>query len=179
MAALLRGAVLLGGLVLMGYGLYGMLGDPFITDPVSVLVWGAWALVLHDGWWVPLLCLAGRYAVRGPVLRGWLIVAAAVTAVGLPAVLRTGDDNGNPSVLPLPYLRNLLLVLAATAGLALLLALARRWRGMGGGAGPHLREVAGGISARARRWARWAGGRARPQGRSSGRPGHGRRGSHG
>ncbi|MFJ8433858.1 hypothetical protein ACIQ9P_21415 [Kitasatospora sp. NPDC094019] len=144
MTAVIRGLLLAAGLALTGYGLYGLLGDPYITDPVDVLVWGLGGLVLHDGLWVPLVCLLGAFLVGGPVLRGrpfvpvlrgWLVVAAAVTAVGLPAVLRAGDDGGNPSVLPLPYLRNWLLVLAATAGLALLVALVGRWRRRGRGAG--------------------------------------------
>ncbi|MFI9328631.1 hypothetical protein ACIGZJ_13925 [Kitasatospora sp. NPDC052868] len=128
MTAAVRALLLAAGLALVGYGLYGLLGDPYITEPLDVLVWAVGALVLHDGLWVALVCLLGAFLVRGPVLRGWLVVAAAVTAVGLPAVLRAGDDHGNPSVLPLPYLRNWLLVLAATAGLALLVALAGRWR---------------------------------------------------
>ncbi|MER7754199.1 hypothetical protein [Kitasatospora sp. NPDC097643] len=125
----LRLTLLAGGLALIGYGLSGLLADAYITDPLDVLGWAVGGLVLHDGLWVPLLCLVGAYLARGPVLRGWLIVAAAVTAVGLPAVLRADDDHGNPSVLPLPYLRNWLLVLAATAALAVLFAVVRRWRG--------------------------------------------------
>ncbi|MFJ3792874.1 hypothetical protein [Kitasatospora sp. NPDC090091] len=124
----LRPVLLAGGLALIGYGLAGMLGDPYITAPWEVLVWAVGAPVLHDGLWVPAVCLTGAYLARGPVLRGWLVVAAAVTAVGLPAVLRADIDHGNPSVLPLAYLRNWLLVLGATAGLALLIALARWWR---------------------------------------------------
>ncbi|MGW2253403.1 hypothetical protein ACWCXH_24875 [Kitasatospora sp. NPDC001660] len=127
----LRAALLLGGLALLGYGLSGLLADSYITAPLDVLVWAVGAAVLHDGLWVPLLCLIGTRHARGPVLRAWLVVAAAVTAVGLPAVLRGGTDHGNPSLLPLPYLRNLLLVLAATAGIALLIALARRWHTRG------------------------------------------------
>ncbi|MGW4891358.1 hypothetical protein ACWEQL_03690 [Kitasatospora sp. NPDC004240] len=131
MIAGIRAVLLAGGLALIGYGLYGLLGDPYITDPPDILIWALWGLVVHDGLWVPLVCVLGAFLVRGPVLRGWLVVAAAVTAVGLPAVLRADDDHGNPSVLPLPYLRNWLLVLAATAGLALLAALAGRWRHRG------------------------------------------------
>ncbi|GAA1962549.1 hypothetical protein [Kitasatospora viridis] len=155
MARLLRAALLVAGLGVLGYGGYGFLTDPYITDPVSVLVWAGGALVVHDGWWLPLVCLVGACAVRGPVLRWWLIVAAAVTAVGLPAVLRAGMPRVNRTVLPLPYLRNLVLVLAATAGLALIVALARRWRG-----------ARGGVSRR-----------AGPQTPSSGRPARGRKGS--
>ncbi|MCU7821063.1 hypothetical protein [Kitasatospora sp. DSM 101779] len=128
MAALLRGTVLAAGLALIGFGTYGLLNDTYITAPVDVLVWAVGGLLLHDALWVPLLCLVGAYLARGPVLRGWLTVTAAVTAVGLPAVLRAGDDHGNPSLLPLPYLRNWLVVLAATAVVALGVGLVRRWR---------------------------------------------------
>ncbi|SOB86277.1 hypothetical protein [Streptomyces sp. 1331.2] len=128
MTAGIRALLLAAGLAVIGYGLYGLLGDPYIADPTGVLVWAIGGLVVHDGLWVPLVCLLGAFLARGAVLRGWLFVAAAVTAVGLPAVLRADDDHGNPSVLPLPYLRNWLLVLAATAGVALLVAFVGRWR---------------------------------------------------
>ncbi|MFI6848977.1 hypothetical protein OG535_02390 [Kitasatospora sp. NBC_00085] len=128
MTAWLRGTTLASGLALIAFGLYGLLTDSYITAPAQIITWGVGALILHDGVWLPLLCLVGARLARGPVLRGWLIVVAAVTAVGLPAVLRAGDDHGNPSLLPLPYLRNWLSALAATAALALLAGLVRRWR---------------------------------------------------
>lgn len=137
MVTWLRGTTLVAGLALTGVGLYGLLDDAFITEPAGVLWWAVGALTVHDGLWLPLACLAGaalatvgraRKAARRPVLRGWLVVAAALTAVGLPAVLRAGRDSGNPTLLPLPYLRNWLLLLAVTAVCAALIALARRWR---------------------------------------------------
>ncbi|MBD0695048.1 hypothetical protein [Streptomyces sp. CBMA123] len=139
MTAWLRGAVLAAGLALTGFGLYGLLNDVHITDPWDVLAWVVGGLVVHDGLWLPLLCLFGSSLARGPVLRGWLIVAASATAIALPAVLRAGADDANPTVLPLPYQRNWLLVLAASAVLALLVALVRRWRhrpGSGSGRAP-------------------------------------------
>ncbi|WP_371477482.1 hypothetical protein [Kitasatospora sp. NBC_00315] len=133
-ARVLRLLTALGGIALMAYGSYGLLHDHYVTDPADVLWWALGGLVLHDGLWLPLVCLVGARVAGGPVLRAWLIVAATLTAVGLPAVLRAGPDRGNPTLLPLPYLRNLLLLLAATALVALVLAgarLIRRRRGPG------------------------------------------------
>lgn len=106
---------------------------------MGVLVWAVGAALLHDGFWVPLACLVGAALARGWVLRGWLVVAAAVSAVALPAVLRDGENHGNASVLPLPYLRNWLLVLAVTAGRRC----CSRWPGGGGtGRGAGTRRAA-------------------------------------
>jgi hypothetical protein len=126
---IVRGSLLVTGLALIGFGLHGLLNDLYITDPLDVLVWAAGALVLHDGLWAPAVTALGGPLAQRPLLRGWLIVAAAVTAVGLPAVLWAGVQHANRSLLPLPYLRNWLLVLAACATLGLVRAAARWWRG--------------------------------------------------
>ncbi|RAJ45408.1 hypothetical protein K353_00906 [Kitasatospora sp. SolWspMP-SS2h] len=121
-----RGALLLGGLALLACGLTGLLTDPYVTGPLGVLLWAAGLLVLHDGLWLPLVCAVGAAVAGRPVLRGWLVVVAAVGAVAVPAVLRAGDDHGNPTLLPLPYLRNWLLFLAVGAAVAALTAVVRR-----------------------------------------------------
>ncbi|PYC78877.1 hypothetical protein C7C46_15290 [Streptomyces tateyamensis] len=139
----LRAATALGGAALIGYGLYGLLHDHYITDPLDVLGWAAGGLVLHDGIWLPLVCLATVLFARlvaprvGTLARSVLTVLAvtalALTAVALPAALRAGTPRVNATVLPLPYLRNYLLALAALAGLAVATAgwavLARRRAG--------------------------------------------------
>lgn len=114
------------GVALIGLGIYGVLTDPQIADPLGVLGWTVGGLLIHDGLWLPLVLLTGVALVRSWALRGGLVVAAALTAVGLPAVLRADRDHGNPSVLPLPYLRNWLLLLAATAVVSLSLWLLTR-----------------------------------------------------
>ncbi|MFI6444525.1 hypothetical protein [Kitasatospora sp. NPDC050543] len=124
----LRTLLALGGLALTGYGLYGLFTDHYITDPLGIAEWAVGGLILHDALWVPLVCAAGATFARTTPVRTGLILTAAVTAVALPAVLRAGVDGGNPSVLPLPYLRNWLLVLAAIAALTTLWALLRRRR---------------------------------------------------
>ncbi|GAA5020798.1 hypothetical protein [Kitasatospora paranensis] len=124
----LRPLLVLAGLALTGYGFYGLLTDRYIDDPFGVLEWAVGGLLLHDGLFVPLICLAGAALARSTPVRTGLIVAASVTAVALPAVLRAGDDHGNPTVLALPYLRNWLLVLAVIAAAAAAPALLRRRR---------------------------------------------------
>ena len=122
----LRTGLALLGVSVIGYGFYGLLHDPYIRDPLDVLFWGVGGLILHDGFWLPLVLLAGTALTRRPLVRGGLVVAAALTAVGLPAVLRSGVDHGNTSLLPLPYLRNWLLLLALVAVLVLALELGPR-----------------------------------------------------
>ncbi len=125
----LRIVTALAGAGIIGYGAYGLLHDPFITDPLQVLLWAVGGVLLHDGVWLPLVLLAGALLAPAPrVLRGGLVVAAALTAVALPAVLRQGQGHGNPTVLALPYLRNWLLLLALVAVLTALLALAGWFR---------------------------------------------------
>ncbi|MFI9276292.1 hypothetical protein ACIGXM_37330, partial [Kitasatospora sp. NPDC052896] len=119
--SVLRAVLALGAVGLIGFGVHGLLTDPYVNDPLDVAEWAIGGAVLHDGLWLPLVCLAGAALTRAPwTVRGGLVVAAALTAVGLPAVLHAGQGNGNPTVLPLPYLRNLLWLLAATAAATLL-----------------------------------------------------------
>ncbi|MDH6114876.1 hypothetical protein P3T36_001226 [Kitasatospora sp. MAP12-15] len=113
-----RTLLVLAGLVLTGCGLYGIATDHYIDlvhHPFDILRWAIAGLLLHDGLWLPLLCLCGITIARTTPVRTGLIVAAAVSAVALPAVLRADHHNGNPTILPLPYLRNWLLTLAAIA----------------------------------------------------------------
>ncbi|MDH6574481.1 hypothetical protein [Kitasatospora sp. MAP5-34] len=131
----LRTLLALAGLGLTGFGLYGIATDHYIDlghHPFDILRWAIGGLLIHDGLWVPLTCALGATVARSTPVRTGLILAAAVTAVALPAVLRAGVDHGNPTLLPLPYLRNWLLALAAitllTAGWAALLHRRRRRR---------------------------------------------------
>ncbi|MEX0171098.1 hypothetical protein [Streptomyces sp. LMG1-1-1.1] len=115
------------GLALMGLGAWLTAGEP---EPLGVLVWLAGALVLHDGILAPLvlgvgLLLVGRS--RRGLLRGASVVAGSVLLVTLPLLVRPGAP-ANPSVLPLPYGRNLAIVLAAVAVVTGVLYLVRRRR---------------------------------------------------
>ncbi|MFF4234311.1 hypothetical protein ACFYYL_00440 [Actinomadura geliboluensis] len=122
------------GLALIGFGARG------IADDVPVARWAAWfagAAVLHDAVLVPLVLAAGLATARlpaaaKPAVRAALVVAGCVTAVALPLVLGYGRRADEPSRLPLPYGRNLALVLTAiavVAALAVAARLARRRKG--------------------------------------------------
>ncbi|MGW6783277.1 MULTISPECIES: hypothetical protein [unclassified Streptomyces] len=122
-----RGALGVFGLMLIGVGGWHLAAQP---DPYAVLVWLGGALVLHDVFVAPLVLAAGLLVAAGAAgraVRAALITAGAVVLVVLPLLLRPGAPP-NPSALPLPYGRNLLLVLAAVAvvTLASLLFLRRR-----------------------------------------------------
>ena len=139
-----RLALLVAGVSLLVFGVQGLLDEPYLSGHrLQVLLWAAGGILLHDGVWIPLVLtvglLLGRVVparVRGALTAG-LMTAAALTAVGLPAVLREDDHHGNGTLLPLPYLRNWLLLLAAVAaGTAVAVAvLWRRGRGGRGGKG--------------------------------------------
>lgn len=115
------------GLALIGLGLSGVVAD------VPVARWAAWfagAAVLHDGVLVPAVLLAGLATGRLPgpyrrIVRAALIIGGCVTVIAIPLVLGYGRRADEPSRLPLPYGRNLALVLAAITVIAAAAAAAR------------------------------------------------------
>ncbi len=115
------------GVALVGLGAWLVAAEP---DPLGVSVWLAGALVLHDGILAPLVLAVGLLLVgrrrRGP-LRGALLVAGSVVLVTLPLLVRPGAPP-NPSALPLPYGRNLAIVLVSVAVVTGVPVAVRRWR---------------------------------------------------
>jgi hypothetical protein len=100
-----------------------------LRDPYEALEWLAGALVLHDALLAPLVLAAGLLVAALPArraVRATLVTGGALTLVALPALLRPGRP-ANPSVLPLPYGRDLLLLLALTAAAGVTAALLARW----------------------------------------------------
>ncbi|MFG3343963.1 hypothetical protein ACGF1Z_02735 [Streptomyces sp. NPDC048018] len=115
------------GLALTGIGAWQLAVLPHAP---AVPLWLAGAVVLHDGVIAPLVLAVGLLVAARPargVLRGALIVMGGVTLVTLPLLVRPGEPP-NPSALPLPYGRNLAVVLAAVAVTAGALLLVRRRR---------------------------------------------------
>jgi hypothetical protein len=115
------------GVALMAVGGALLLSGGQLKD---VALWLAGAVVLHDGIVAPLVLAVGLLLASVPArgtVRGALVVAGCLTAIALPALLAPGTPR-NPSVLPLDYVRNLLLALGAVAVVTGILLAARRLR---------------------------------------------------
>ncbi|MCM2425350.1 hypothetical protein [Streptomyces sp. RKAG337] len=117
------------GVAAMVLGAVQLFTNREVKAPVEVLFWLAGAIVLHDAVLTPVVLAVGAVLarwlpphIRRPVRAG-LITAACLTAVALPFLLRPAATS-NPSVLPLDYPRNTLIVLGAVA---VLTALAAGW----------------------------------------------------
>ncbi|MEU8021834.1 MULTISPECIES: hypothetical protein [Micromonospora] len=119
-----RSALVAVGVLLMGYAVVGGSADPDLK-PAGVLLFLAGVLAGHDLVWMVVLLAGGAAVARfvprrhRPVARAAAVSAAALTVVAVPLVLGFGRPPDNPSVLPLPYGRNLAAVLLLVAGAAL------------------------------------------------------------
>ncbi|MEU7074048.1 hypothetical protein AB0B30_31995 [Streptomyces narbonensis] len=103
------------GIGLMVFGGALLLQQP---EPWRIGMWLAGGVLVHDGLIAPLiiaLAAAAGLRLRG-VPRAALVVAASVTVIALPPLLRPGGV-ANATVLPLDYLRNWLLAMAAVAAI--------------------------------------------------------------
>ena len=128
-----RAVLVAAGVLTMAYAGYGVLTDP-AADLAGIFVFLIAVLVAHDAIWMSAVLAAGFLLARlvpdrhRPVVRGGVLGAAAVTVVALPLVLGFGRTADNPSALPLPYGRNLALVLLALFAATALTVLVRQAR---------------------------------------------------
>ena len=109
------------------YGGWGLVGAAERTQPLSAALWFGGGVLAHDAVLAPAVLLVAAAVVRWVpvaarvVVQGALFVSGAVTLVALPLVAGLGGAAGNPSANPLPYTRNLALVVAAVWATAALL----------------------------------------------------------
>ncbi|MEH0111190.1 hypothetical protein V6N00_15865 [Tersicoccus sp. MR15.9] len=105
--------VLLGvlGVVQLGVGVLGLVGELGPPQLLGLLGWLAAAVALHDGVLVPLTHAVGRPLRRltgtwrpasAVVLRGGLVVGAMV-ALPVPALVRAQRQSSNPTLLTGDY----------------------------------------------------------------------------
>jgi len=131
-----RRVALIVGAGLAAYGAYLLLAGARWPPLSSALTWFAGGVIIHDALLVPLTLLVGVALLRvvpggyRGLVQGALVMSALLTVALLPLMSGRGRTPANPSQQPLPYTRNLLLVLLAvwlvTAALALHRARLRR-----------------------------------------------------
>ncbi len=128
----MKGRVLLGaaGLVLMAWGMRGMLVDAELTAPIGTLTWLAGALVAHDFLLAPLVCAVGWLLTRllpaevRPPVQGGLFVIGVVALLAWPLVA-TPAPQVNPTNVGLDTGRLGVLLGLVAAGTALAVVRAR------------------------------------------------------
>lgn len=123
------------GTAIAGFGVWGLLHNlhgPALTSWLKTFAGG---LVVHDGFFAPLV-VAGAFllvrvvprSVRGPV-QGALIVSGALIAISVPVVGGYGRLANNPSILPSHhYGARLLAILAVVWAIAAVVAVVQRRR---------------------------------------------------
>ena len=110
-----------GALTMLG-GAIGLVLHMHRTHPVGTAIYYAAAPWPTDLVIAPAVILVGL-VVRAivplayrPAVRGGLIVSGVVALIALPLVLGKGREADNPSHVPLPYTRNLFIILAVGLG---------------------------------------------------------------
>jgi hypothetical protein len=99
---------------------------------IGVAVFLAAVIVLHDAVFQPVILGVGALTRRvvpaggRPAVQAAGLISVAVSVVALPFVLGFGRRPDNPSALPLPYGRGLLLILIVVWVVALGVAVMRR-----------------------------------------------------
>jgi hypothetical protein len=128
------------GLSFVGIGLRGIVTHSADTHPRTWVIWVVAAALAHDLILAPAIIVLGAIVARAVPRRArsavqiGLLVSGCVLVVGLTAVLTPGGRHysDNSSLLPLPYARNLIIVLAiiwTAIAIAIVVALRRRHQG--------------------------------------------------
>jgi len=124
------------GIAVMIVAVLGVLRDHAQTAPVSLAIWLAAGVVLHDGLVAPLLIGIGALVfkvvpvhLRGVVSVG-LVAAGTVLLVAVPIIIASHRPRQNATILPLNYVASLLVIEATLLLLtAIGVAFAHRRRG--------------------------------------------------
>ncbi|WP_322759741.1 hypothetical protein [Frankia sp. Cr2] len=132
-AALAARALLVGGgIAMVVVGVLGALDAHLAVNPPYALGWGLAAIAVHDALLVPALAVIGLVLTRlipapyRAVMQAALIVSGSVALVSLPLWRGYGRKPDNPSVDPLAYERNLVIVLGVVWVIAAVVMLRRR-----------------------------------------------------
>jgi hypothetical protein len=121
--------VILVGFGVMARAVVGVFAEAERTAPASWFTWLIGGALVHDLVVLPLVLLVGAgFASLGRPglarsLRWAVAVGAVVTVASFPVVARFGARSDNPTVLPLPAGRNLVLVWVGLLAVAVVVGL--------------------------------------------------------
>lgn len=101
------------GWAVIAFGVVGLFANARQTHPDQWVRWFVGAALAHDLLLAPVVFSVGRYAARwGTSVKGGLIASGVLLLIAYPMVRGFGRDPANPSILPLNYWLNLVLMLA-------------------------------------------------------------------
>ncbi|MCM3887510.1 hypothetical protein [Frankia sp. R82] len=129
-----RAVVAAAGLAVAGYGIAGLVTHPRATHPAHTLRWLLGGLLGHDVIVAPAAAVLGVLLSRivahpyRAVIQAASFVSASVALASFPLWSGRVGHPANPSVDPLPYGRNLLVVLGAIWSVAAAVMLRRAVR---------------------------------------------------
>lgn len=111
--------ILLGvvGLVFVGLGGYALIQGVNSDSYPNIAVWLVGALVLHDGVLAAIVAVAGWLLTRllpdviRPIVQAGLVVGGILVLLAIPVLSGGGKDPANPTILPLNYTRNIVIIL--------------------------------------------------------------------
>lgn len=117
------------GVALLGLGGVVLLLDVPPRAYPGILLWFAGAIVVHDLLIAPAVfavsVLLRRLGRRLPgavlaIVQAGIVVVAVITAIVVPEILKKDIGSANPTILPLDYAQNLVVVYGIVGGLTLL-----------------------------------------------------------
>lgn len=116
------------GMAVIGFGIVTLFNDSGRTHPDQWIRWFIGAALAHDFVLAPVVFVSSHLLKR-KIGRRWSgpLIAAAISSgvfllIAYPFVRRFGADPNNPSILPLSYGTNLLVILAIVWTIALIAA---------------------------------------------------------
>jgi hypothetical protein len=123
------------GWSVIAFGVVGVMNSVWLKDrPAEVATWVLGGLVVHDAVLAPLVTVVALLVarllpqwMRGPIAAA-LVLSGLVLLFSYPLLRAFGRREANPSILPLDYGRNVIVVVAIVWAVALAVVVVRLLR---------------------------------------------------